>query len=114
MDSDKPSLRRTWRFTPRQDGNTNRWLWQLFTANGRLLRRSPEHDTYLAALTDALQKGFKPNIHDYSVDLPHGRVHFPPGQEPEYLLRSQLGQSQPQRPRKREIVQSKVARTSKD
>src|SRR5262249_5555229 len=67
-------------------GRRNTWLWQRFAPDGRVEKTSAEFETYGKALVDALNEGFRPNAVDYSVDLPHGRMHFPPGRDPEFEL----------------------------
>ena len=81
MDLGKP---RIWRFVRHHDGTERRWLWQLFGPDGTLTRTSQVHESYGKALADALGHGFKPTKERYSIDLPHGRVHFPPGRDPEF------------------------------
>ncbi|HKA42968.1 MAG TPA: hypothetical protein VKF40_13355 [Burkholderiales bacterium] len=71
-----------WSFVRHADGG---WLWQLFGPDGRLEKTSAQHSTYGKALLDALARGFKPSDHDYSIDLPHGRLHYPPGRDPEFV-----------------------------
>src|SRR5262245_17419390 len=65
------------------DGSTT-WLWQRFGRDGKLQHTSGEHPTYGLALRNALDQGFVPTADDYSVDLPAGRLHFPPGRDPEF------------------------------
>jgi hypothetical protein len=73
-----------WAFVRHRTDNGASWVWQSFGPDGRLLRTSEAFITYGKAMVDALNNGFKPASDDYSVDLPHGRMHFPPGRDPEY------------------------------
>ncbi len=63
------------------------WLWQRFGPDGRLQKTSQPQPNYGKALVDALGHGFRPSEHDYSVDLPHGKLHFPPGRNPVFSTR---------------------------
>src|SRR4030095_6810590 len=67
-----------------------------FGPDGRLEKTSQQHSVYGKALIDALRHGFSPSADDYSVDLPHGRLHYPPGRDPEYTS----GLSPPKRRRR--------------
>src|SRR4030095_2419777 len=73
-----------WRFVRHVDNGTTAWAWQCFAPDGRVERTSEPHATYGKALMGALQNGFRPDQDDYSVDLPYGRLHFPPGGPPEF------------------------------
>ena len=73
-----------WSFVRRLDKGETTWLWQRFGPDGRVETTSAPHATYGKVLMAALQNGFRPSVDDYSVDLPHGRMHFPPGRAPEF------------------------------
>ena len=60
------------------------WLWQRFGPAGCVEATSELHKSYGKALMAALQKGFRPDQDDYSLDLPYGRMHFPPGRVPQF------------------------------
>lgn len=73
-----------WSFIRHFDKVTTTWLWQRFGPDGRVEKTSEPLATYGKALMSALQNGFRPDQDDYSVDLPSGRMHFPPGRTPEF------------------------------
>ena len=68
----------------RQDADGEGWVWQRYGPGGHLEETSKSHATYGKALRDAIGSGFEPAACYYSVDLPHGRVCFPPGLDPEF------------------------------
>jgi hypothetical protein len=72
-----------WRFVRHADNGTTAWTWQRFGPDGWVERTSEPYATYGKALMAALQTGFRPDQDDYSMDLPYGRLHFPPGGPPE-------------------------------
>lgn len=73
-----------WSFVRHRGNGVTTWLWQQFGPDGRLQKTSEEHSTYGKAMVNALAHGFRPSEDDYSVDLPHGRMHFPPGRDPQF------------------------------
>jgi hypothetical protein len=80
--SDRISLR--WSFVRHLDKGEATWLWQRFGPDGRIEKTSQSYATYGKVLMAALENGFRPGLDDYSVDLPHGRMHFPQGRAPEF------------------------------
>src|SRR5262245_11131375 len=79
----------------RRSDETATWLWQRFGRDGKLQRTSAEFSSYGAALRNALEQGFLPTADDYSVDLPAGRLHFPPGRDPEFASSPERCQATP-------------------
>jgi hypothetical protein len=73
-----------WRFVRHVDNGTTAWTWQRFGPDGRVEKTSEPQATYGKALVAALQNGFRPDQDDYTLDLPYGRMHFPPGGPPEF------------------------------
>ena len=81
--SDRSSVR--WSFVRHSEKGGSTWLWQRFGLDGLVDKTSEPHATYGRAMMAALQNSFRPDQDDYSVDLPSGRMHFPPGRIPEFL-----------------------------
>ena len=73
-----------WSFVRHSKTDATTWLWQRFGSDGRVEKTSEPHASYGKALMAALQNGFRPDQDDYSLDLPYGRMHFPPGRVPEF------------------------------
>lgn len=84
MEKQQHSTPLIWRFVRHYDGVERHWLWQLFEPDGRCARTSAMYESYGTALADAIGQGFRPTEERYSIDLPHGRIHFPPGRDPEF------------------------------
>jgi hypothetical protein len=74
-----------WSFDRHTDNVETTWLWQRFGPGGRVEKTSEPHATYGMAMWAAIQNGFRPDRDDYSLDLPSGRMHFPPGRNPEFV-----------------------------
>jgi len=91
-----------WAFVRHGTGNSSKWLWQRFGPDGRLEKTSDRFGSYGQALRDALNCGFRPDADDYSADLLHGRIHYPPGRDPEFVESSngadRRAPSKPQQP----------------
>lgn len=80
-----------WKFVRHSESGATTWLWQRFGPDGRVEKTSEPHATYGKALMAALQSGFRPDQDDYSLDLPYGRMYFPPGRLPEFVSDRQGG-----------------------
>lgn len=85
--SDRSFVR--WSFVRHSEKSGSTWLWQRFDPDGLVEKTSEPHVTYGKAMMAALQNGFRPDQDDYSVDLPTGRMHFPPGRIPEFAPTSE-------------------------
>ena len=83
---------------PSPDQGSVTWLWQRFGSDGRIEKTSEPQETYGKALLSALQQGFQPGVDDYSLDLPSGRMHFPPGRKPEFVAPSEIGEPTKEEP----------------
>jgi hypothetical protein len=84
-----------WSFVRHSEKDGTTWLWQRFGPNGLVEKTSEPHVTYGKAMTAALQNGFRPDRDDYSVDIPAGRMHFPPGRIPEFSPTSETIEAPP-------------------
>lgn len=78
-----------WSFVRHLANGKYTWLWQRFSADTRVEKTSEPHPTYGKVLMSALGNGFRPGLDDYSMDLPSGRMHFPPGRRPQFVSDNQ-------------------------